>query len=148
MVATDASVAAAPSVLTLVAISIGLFIYEVKGTYLLVTQLSSGASLAEPLNLVVFGGIRPVYDLGFGPRLALTPATVLAQTVSGKRNRVLATSSWTNNSPQTPCRCHILPQLTDRELTVSNRGWYAPQRLTIDSDSPATFVCRPQSPTA
>ncbi len=50
MAATDAPVAAAASVLTLVAISIGLFIYGVKGIYLLVTQLASGASLAEPLK--------------------------------------------------------------------------------------------------
>jgi hypothetical protein len=50
MAATDAPVAAAASVLTLVAISIGLFIYGIKGTYLLVTQLTSGASLAEPLK--------------------------------------------------------------------------------------------------
>ncbi len=50
MAASDTAIAAAASVLTLVAISIGLFIYGIKGTYLLVTQMTSGASLAEPLK--------------------------------------------------------------------------------------------------
>lgn len=50
MAATDMQMARAASILTLIAISVGLFIYAIKGIYLLVLQISSGASLAEPLK--------------------------------------------------------------------------------------------------
>ncbi len=50
MAASDPVIATVASVLTLAAISIGLFIYGAKGTYLLVTQMASGATPAEPLK--------------------------------------------------------------------------------------------------
>lgn len=50
MAATDLQVARAASVLTLCAISIGLFIYGIKGMYLLLAQMTHGASPAEPLK--------------------------------------------------------------------------------------------------
>lgn len=50
MATTDTQVARAASILTLIAISIGLFIYGIKGMYLLVSQMSHGANLAEPLK--------------------------------------------------------------------------------------------------
>jgi hypothetical protein len=50
MAATDVQVTKAASILTLIAISIGLFIYGIKGTYLLVSQMMHGASIAEPLK--------------------------------------------------------------------------------------------------
>lgn len=50
MAATEVPVARAASILTLIAISIGLLIYGIKGIYLLVCQLNHGANLAEPLK--------------------------------------------------------------------------------------------------
>lgn len=50
MAATDVQVAKMASVLTLIAISMGLLIYGIKGIYLLVCQLNHGAHLAEPLK--------------------------------------------------------------------------------------------------
>lgn len=50
MAATDAQIARWASILTLCAISVGLFIYGVKGLYLLVSQLLQGATPAEPLK--------------------------------------------------------------------------------------------------
>lgn len=50
MTATDPRVAAAGSVLTLCAISIGLFIYGVKGMYLILAQMTRGDTPAEALK--------------------------------------------------------------------------------------------------
>lgn len=50
MTATDPSVTALGSVLTLCAISIGLFIYGVKGGYLILAQLAHGNTPADPLK--------------------------------------------------------------------------------------------------
>ncbi len=50
MAATDIQVARAASILTLIAISIGLLLYGIKGIYLLIAQLNHGGNLAEPLK--------------------------------------------------------------------------------------------------
>ncbi|OGB80394.1 MAG: hypothetical protein A2496_17190 [Burkholderiales bacterium RIFOXYC12_FULL_60_6] len=50
MAATDLQVAKVASILTLIAISMGLLIYGIKGIYLLVCQLNHGSSMAEPLK--------------------------------------------------------------------------------------------------
>jgi len=50
MTATDPSVTALASVLTLCSISIGLFIYGVKGAYLILNQIGSGRTPADPLK--------------------------------------------------------------------------------------------------
>lgn len=50
MTATDQQVAMAGSILTLCAISIGLFFYGIKGMYLIVAQIMSGTRPAEPLQ--------------------------------------------------------------------------------------------------
>jgi hypothetical protein len=50
MSANDPQVALAGSVLTLCAISIGLFIYAIKGMYLIVAQMTHGNTPAEPLK--------------------------------------------------------------------------------------------------
>ena len=50
MAATDEQVARSASILTLCAISVGLFIYGVKGLYLLISQLLHGSNPAEPLK--------------------------------------------------------------------------------------------------
>lgn len=50
MTAIDPQVTAIGSVLTLCAISIGLFIYGIKGMYLILAQMTHGNSPAEPLK--------------------------------------------------------------------------------------------------
>ena len=50
MTATDPQVTLAGSLLTLCAISIGLFIYVIKGMYLIVAQMTHGNTPAEPLK--------------------------------------------------------------------------------------------------
>ncbi|MDP3037305.1 MAG: hypothetical protein Q8N07_06190 [Rhodocyclaceae bacterium] len=50
MAATDPRVAMAGSILTLGAISIGLFIYGIKGMYLIIAQMTHGNTPAEPLK--------------------------------------------------------------------------------------------------
>lgn len=50
MTATDPQVTVLASLLTLCAISIGLFIYGVKGTYLIVSQMTHGNTPADPLK--------------------------------------------------------------------------------------------------
>lgn len=50
MTANDQHVAMTGSVLTLCAISIGLFIYGIKGMYLIVAQMMNGATPADPLK--------------------------------------------------------------------------------------------------
>lgn len=50
MTATDPQVTAVGSILTLCAISIGLFIYGIKGVYLIVAQMTHGNTPAEPLK--------------------------------------------------------------------------------------------------
>lgn len=50
MTATDPQVTAIGSVLTLCAISIGLFIYGIKGMYLILAQMTHGNTPAEPLK--------------------------------------------------------------------------------------------------
>lgn len=50
MAATDLHVAKVASILTLIAISMGLLMYGIKGIYLLVCQLNHGSSIAEPLK--------------------------------------------------------------------------------------------------
>ncbi len=50
MTATDQQVAMAGSILTLSAISVGLFIYGIKGMYLIVSQMMHGNTPAEPLK--------------------------------------------------------------------------------------------------
>jgi hypothetical protein len=50
MTATAPEVTAAGSVLTLCAISIGLFIYGIKGMYLILAQMNHGNTPAEPLK--------------------------------------------------------------------------------------------------
>lgn len=50
MTATNPQVTAAGSVLTLCAISIGLFIYGIKGMYLILAQMTHGNTPAEPLK--------------------------------------------------------------------------------------------------
>lgn len=50
MTATDPQVAAIGSVLTLCAISIGLFIYGIKGMHLILAQMAHGNAPAEPLK--------------------------------------------------------------------------------------------------
>lgn len=50
MTATDPQVTLAGSILTLCAISIGLFIYGIKGIYLIVAQMSHGNTPVDPLK--------------------------------------------------------------------------------------------------
>lgn len=50
MTAIDQQVAMVGSILTLCAISIGLFIYGIKGMYLIVAQMMNGTNPAEPLK--------------------------------------------------------------------------------------------------
>lgn len=50
MTATDPQVTAIGSVLTLCAISIGLFVYGIKGAYLILAQMTHGNTPAEPLK--------------------------------------------------------------------------------------------------